>query len=217
VAAAGYQGQSNSGVVVNSGASAVQNFNLAANSHQVVFSDGFESGNFSAWTSSKGLVVESAVVHSGKYAAEVNTTQGGFARTALRSTYTVGYGRVWFDIVSASSQVNVLRLSNASGVPIAFLDVTQSHLLGMTANGTKLSSSTSVSPGAFHELELGLTISGTSSTTKVWLDGSLVTALSRTINLGTAPIAQLQVGQVQSGGTYNVVFDDAAFDTMVLS
>jgi hypothetical protein len=135
----------------------------------------------------------------------------------LRSTYTVGYGRVWFDIVSASSQVNVLRLSNASGVPIAFLDVTQSHLLGMTANGTKLSSSTSVSPGAFHELELGLTISGTSSTTKVWLDGSLVTALSRTINLGTAPIAQLQVGQVQSGGTYNVVFDDAAFDTMVLS
>ncbi len=217
VAASGYSPASNGGVIVNAGAVTKQDFALTANSHVVVFSDGFEGANFSAWTAAKGLLIESARVHTGSFAARVNTTRGGgFARKTLPSTYAAGYGRVWFAITSAASQVNVLRLETASSAAIAFLYVTAAKRLGMTAGGIKVVSPVTVSTGAFHELELGLVIKGTTSTTQVWLDGTLVPSLSRTVNLGAVPIAQLQIGQVASGGTYNVTFDDAAFDTMLL-
>ena len=41
-----------------------------------VFSNGFESGNLSVWTSSAGLTVQTAVKHSGSFAARGNTTNG---------------------------------------------------------------------------------------------------------------------------------------------
>jgi hypothetical protein len=123
---------------------------------------------------------------------------------------------VWFDIVSESSMIDVLRMNNASGAPIDYLYVTQSRVLAMSANGTKIVSPATVTTRRFHEIELALTVNGATSTTQVWLDGKLVPALSRTSNLGTLPIAQVQVGQAQSGGIYDVVFDDAAFDTTFL-
>jgi len=216
VGAAGYSPASNSDVVVSAGAVTTQDFALASN-HTVVFSDGFESGNFSAWTVAKGLVIESTRVHTGTFAARVNTTRGGgFARKSLTSTYTAGFGRVWFDVTSAASQVNVIRLDSSSGAPIASLYLTPSKRLAMKAGSTTVVSPATVSTGSFHELELGIVINSASSTTQVWLDGVLVPSLSRTVNLGTAPIAQLQIGQATSGGTYNVIFDDAAFDTLLL-
>jgi hypothetical protein len=204
-------------VGVAPGATTIQNFALVTASHRPIFSDGFESGNFSAWTTNGGLTIETSTVHSGVYAAEVKTTNGGgFARRNLPSIYSTGYGRTWFDIVSQSSQVNVGRLNNSTGTSICFLFVTASGILGMNANGTKTLSTTTVSKGTFHELELALTVNGSSSTTQVWLDGTKVNALSRTMNLGTSPMAQLQIGQSQAGGTYQVIFDDAAFDTQFL-
>jgi hypothetical protein len=59
-------------------------------------------------------------------------------------------------------------------------------------------------------------INGTSSPPQVWLDGKLISPLSRTVNLGTLPITQFQIGQVMSGGTCNVIYEEAAFDTMLL-
>ena len=48
----------------------------------------------------------------------------------------------------------------------------------------------------------------------MWLDGVRVDALSSsTANLGTVPVGRMQIGEVQSGRTYDVVFDDAAFGT----
>ena len=123
---------------------------------------------------------------------------------------------MWFDVTSAASQVNVIRLDSASGAAIASLYLTPSKRLALSAGGANVVSPATVSTGSFHELELGVVVKGATSTTQVWLDGTLVPSLSRTVKLGTAPIAQLQIGQVTSGGTYNVIFDDAAFDTMLL-
>jgi hypothetical protein len=216
VTAAGFGSGSNS-VEVDSGATTTQNFALTANAHTVVFSDGFESGNLSAWTVSHGFGLETSLVHSGEFAAQANTTNGAtYARAVLPSTYTTGYARVWFEIVSQSSTVNVLRLNNASAVQIAYLYVSPTtKTLGMTA-GKTFTSTTTVSSGVFHELEMEVTVSGATSTTHVWLDGTVVAALSRTVTLPAAPIKELQLGQVMSGGTYNVAFDDAAFDTAML-
>ncbi len=207
----------NNNVTVVAGAGTVANFPLTPMTHQVVFSDGFERGNLAAWTASKGLGVETGIVHSGSFAAEAGTTNGAtFARENLPSTYTTGYARVWFEVVSQTSAINVLRLNNASSSQIAYLYVTPARLLAMTAHKTTITSTTTVTAGVFHELEMAVTVNGASSTTHVWLDGAVVAALSRTVSLTSAPIAQLQIGQVMSGGTYNVVFDDAAFDTSLL-
>ncbi len=204
-------------VSVDPGTTTAQNFTLTTSAPTVVFSDGFESGNLSAWTTTHGFGLETTLVHSGEFAAEANTTTGDtYARKVLPSTYTTGYARVWFEIVSQTSTVNVLRVNNATGTQIAYLYVNPTtKALTLTA-GKTFTSTTTVSTGVFHELEMSVTLAGAKSTTNVWLDGTLIAALSRTVTLPAAPIAQLQLGQVMSGGSYNVAFDDAAFDTAML-
>jgi hypothetical protein len=61
-------------------------------------------------------------------------------------------------------------------------------------------------------LELHLQINGASSTVEVWLDGVAVTDLSQTVDLGTAPVGVMQIGDTVSG-TWDIVFDDAALAT----
>ena len=57
-----------------------------------------------------------------------------------------------------------------------------------------------------------LLINGTTSISEVWLDGTRVADISSALtNLGTASISEFQIGEVQTGRTYDVVFDDAAF------
>jgi hypothetical protein len=69
-----------------------------------------------------------------------------------------------------------------------------------------------VVPGTgWHAVELHVAVNGAASTVQVWLDGAPVTALSGPTTLGTAPIGIFQIGETQTGRTYDVVFDDAAF------
>jgi hypothetical protein len=183
-----------------------------------VFTDGFESGNLSAWTSSAGLTVQSALVHSGGFAAQANTTTGNtYAKKTLASTYTDGYARIYFNLVSSASQVNLLRLRSLGDGSIAFLFVNTSGKLGLRNDiaAAATTSTTSVSSG-WHALEFHLLINGASSTTEVWLDGVRINDLSFTTNLGTSPIGRLQIGEVMSGRTYNVIFDDVVFDTQLI-
>jgi len=217
VSAPGFTTASNSDVSVAPGAGAVAGFSLVPSAHQPVFSDGFESGNLAAWTASKGLVVEATLVHSGSFAAAGDTTRGAtFARRKLPATFTTGYARAWFDVVSQKSRISVLGLNSASGAEIADIYVTPEGQLGVIVGKSAVTSSMPVGLGVFHELELAVTVDGTSSTTRVWLDGSLVSALSVTGSMGSSPIEWLQLGQVTGRGTYDMVFDDVAFDTAYL-
>lgn len=180
-----------------------------------VFTDGFESGNLTAWTSSSGMTVQSAVTHSGTFAAQANTTTGAtYAKKTLPSSYMDAYSRVFIDLQSTSSQVNLLRHRTAGDVSIAYVFVTSSGVLGIhnDTTGATLTSSTIVAPGSgWHELELHTQINGSSSLLEVWLDGVQIPALSTTTNLGTAAVGRLQIGDTQTGRTYNVVYDDVAF------
>ncbi|HEX4775192.1 MAG TPA: metallophosphoesterase [Acidimicrobiia bacterium] len=183
-----------------------------------IFSDGFESGSLSAWTSSSGLTVQGAITHNGAFAAQANTTTGAtYAKKTLPSTYTDAYSRVFVNLQSASSQVNLLRHRTASDASLAYVFVTASGQLGVRNDvaATTTMSALTIAPGSgWHEVELHTIVNGTSSTIEVWLDGVRVDALSSTgVNLGTAAVGRMQIGEVQSGRTYNVVFDDAAFGT----
>ena len=180
-----------------------------------IFSDGFESGNLAAWTSSGGLTVQTAAVHAGTYAAQGNTTNGAtYAKKTLPSTYTDAYGRVYFNILSQSSQVNVLRLRTSADGSIAYLYVDTAGKLALRndAGSATFTSSTSVGSG-WHALELHAVINGAAGSTEVWLDGVKITALSVTTNLGSTAVGRLQIGEVQSGRTYNLLLDDAVFNT----
>jgi hypothetical protein len=186
-----------------------------ASAHIPVFSDGFESGNLSAWTSSAGLTVQTAFVHSGTYAAQGNTTNGNtYAKKTLSTTYTEGYGRIYFNLVSFASQVNLFRYRTSADASITYLFVNTSGKLGLRNDvaATTITSTTSVGNG-WHALEFHVVINGASSTTEVWLDGIKVNDLSITTNFGTTPVGRLQIGEVMSGRTYNVLFDDVVFDS----
>ena len=181
-----------------------------------IFSDGFEAGNLSAWSTSGGFTVQGATVHGGSFAAEGNTTTGGtYAKKVLPSTYTDAYSRVFFDVKSASSQVNLLRHRTAADGSLAYAFVTATGQLGLRNDvaATTTMSAIVLAPGSWHEVELHTVINGTSSVVEVWLDGVRVDALSSTTNLGTTAVGKLQIGEVQTGRTYDVVFDDAAFGT----
>ena len=181
-----------------------------------LFTDGFESGDFSAWNSNGGLVIESTNVNTGAYAAEGNTTNGNtFAKEVLPGTYTDAYARLWLDVVSQTSQINVLRFRDASGNSIGYVYVDSSGLLGFhnDATGTNTLSGFAPSPG-WHALELHVKTDATAGVVEVWVDNMLVADLSGSgLNTGPAPVAQMQIGDVQTGRTYDVVFDDAAFGT----
>ena len=41
----------------------------------------------------------------------------------------------------------------------------------------------------------------------------MISDLSTTVDTGTSPVGALQIGETQTGRTYDVVFDDAAFGT----
>jgi hypothetical protein len=74
-------------------------------------------------------------------------------------------------------------------------------------------STTSVSLGQWHTLELHAVIADASGRTELWLDGQLVGALSRTQNLGTAPIARVQIGDNTGARAYDVAIDDVRVGT----
>ena len=184
--------------------------------------DGFEGGNLKAWSSSGGLTVQSTTVRTGQYAAlGSSNTVGNYAKRTLPAGYTDGYARTGFDLVAQSGQVNLfrlrtgrrhldrLRLRHAVRGLLAFHD---------DATGANTVSSTAVTSG-WHVVELHVALSSASGasdgTVQVWLDGTLVGALSSqsSVNLGAVPISALQIGDVQAGSAGGVVFDDAAFGT----
>jgi hypothetical protein len=182
-----------------------------------VFQDGFESGNLSAWTTYSGLTMQGGVVHTGNFAAEGNTTNGAtYAKKVLASTYTDAYARTYFNLVSFASQVNLLRFRTSTDGSIAYLGVstTGKLLLRNDAGAVTVNSATGVSAGSgWHALEFHAVINGAASTTEVWLDGVKVNDLSVTTNLGSTAIGRVQIGEVNTGRTYDVVFDDVVFST----
>ena len=186
-----------------------------------VFSDGFEGGNLKAWSSSGGLTVQSTTVRTGQYAALGSSNSvGNYAKRTLPASYVDGYARTGFDLVAQSGQVNLLRDRTSDGTSIGYVYVTSAGLLAFhdDATGANTVSSTAITSG-WHVVELHLVVSSSSGasdgTVQVWLDGTLVGALSSqsSVNVGAVPIAAMQIGDVQAGRAGGVVFDDAAFGT----
>ena len=183
-----------------------------------LFADGFESGNFSAWTTTGGLVITDTTVHSGAKAAEgIAMTNTMYAKKVFPVGYTNGYARVYFNVLTNTSQTTLLGFRTLADANIGYLFLSTSGRLwyrNETGPLQLIGPATNLTGSGWHSLELHMNITGGAfSQVEVWLDGIPVGQLSRTaINLGATPIGKIQIGDVQNGH-YHALFDDAAFDT----
>ena len=175
-----------------------------------VFADGFESGGLGQWTTVNGLATQQAFVANGVWAARGVGPSAAEAQKTLPTTYTDLYYRIRFRIASQASTVNVLKLRTASGSSIVGAFVSSTGKLGFRNDVAAISrtSSTSVSTGAWHELQLHVTIAGTSSFVETWFDGSIVGSLTRVEDLGTTAIGRVQLGENSTNRTFDIAFDD---------
>ena len=186
--------------------------NATTPSLTIVFSDGFESGNLSSWTSSTGMTVQSTNVFAGTYAASATANSAkAYASKTLATTYAaLNYGAAFKIVSQGSNAVNLLRFQTGAGANILTLFVSTSGnlMLRNELAGANVYSSTVIPPGSWHQVQVRLTISGPSSTVQVLLDGSPVNSLTQTLDLGTNPIGRLILGDNNAGRTFQAAFDE---------
>ena len=182
---------------------------------QLLFSDGFESGNLSQWTTGQGLIVQTQQVASGSYAAQGSSAAGGatYARKSLSVPQTDLFYRVRFKIISQGpNTVNLLKFRTTANASILSLSVNNLGQLSYRNDvaGSSVNSTLNVSQGFWHTLNVHVRIADAVGLIDVWYDDAPVTALSRTEAFGTNPIGVLQLGENTPGLTYDVAFDDVA-------
>jgi hypothetical protein len=106
-------------------------------------------------------------------------------------------------LTASGGQILSLFLTGGSSAKIGY----QNYI----TNSTVTSAST-VSRGSWPEVEVHVKIAGASSVEEVWLDGVLLTDLSRTDTLGTTAVGRIQLGENGTGAPADIVYDDVSVD-----
>ena len=176
-----------------------------------LFATGFESGTLSGWTN-VGVVIDNSTVHGGAFAARaLSSGTATWAWAPLATASSDAYVRAWVRLAAnPAKSTTILKLRTSSGGSLLGILVTSSGRLSYRNDVAKrtVNSTTSMSSGAWHELVVHLTITGTSSLVAVWLDGSPVAGLTGTDNFGTSPIGRIQIGENQTARPIDASFDD---------
>ena len=165
------------------------------------------------------MVVQQQEVYAGLYAARgTSTGSASYVYKRLTTGQTDLYYRVRLKSISQGSRwIYPMRLLTASGGQILALFLTggstakigyQNYIANIT-----VTSATTVSRGVWHEIEVHVKVAGASSAEEVWLDGVLLTDLSRTDTLGTVAVGRAQLGENATGAPADTVYDDITLDT----
>jgi hypothetical protein len=185
-----------------------------------VFSDGFESGDFSAWsqvqTGGDGTAtVQGAIVRTGSAAAQLSESSNSGSKAYVRKTFPSAQQEL---TASADFQV---RQEGASGgnVPFfRFLDPNSTRVvsiyrqngtsgaIGVTYGGSHFSTSGRLPLNTWGTIALHVIANGASSTVEARLNGSLIYS-STSANLGTAGAATIQIGNDTAAQAFNIVAD----------
>jgi len=177
----------------------------------VIFGDGFESGNFSAWTGVKTYSPEivSNVVHDGSYAAFCNNTG---IRVCYKEVTPVNHlfirGYYKFGAMSAEWAIHGLGYFVEHDMVHIVAMFMIAHLTGSTyiwqieaINGTDLqdvssSSSFTLDVNHWYCMELEMFVDGSAGYTKLYVDGVLAASLEGVDNDYYGPIGRAGAGQV---------------------
>jgi hypothetical protein len=180
---------------------------------EAIFSDDFETGDLSRWTTSRGMVVQGLERFAGSSAARgTGTGTPAFLHAVLPSPSDELHVRTRFKILDQGSHALTLMVVRApSGTAVISASRGANGRLNLWNNvtGKSLASGIGVTSGAWHELQMRVSVAGPAGEVEVWFDGARIGALSVQQSLGSDPIGQLRLGESASGRSFDVVFDDA--------
>ncbi len=198
---------------------------VPAASADTIFSDGFESGNFSAWslvqTGGDGTAaVESQIVRSGALAAQFTETANTGSRAYARETF----GAAQTDLTATGDFYVAQQGASGGNVPLfRLLDPTSTRLvsvyrqngtsgtIGVGYGGKNFSSTGKLALGTWGTVSVHVVVAGASSTIAITLNGN--TVYQATGNLGSAGVATLQIGNDTTKQAGSVVVDNVTAES----
>jgi hypothetical protein len=192
-----------------------------APSGTTLFSDGFESGSFSSWTSvamgtGGTATVQSSLRKTGTYAATFANAGAptGYADSrktlAGAPTNLTASGDFFVSTEGATgSNVPFLRLFTSSGTRLVSLyrQSQASNRIYVSYAGSYLLTTGVLPLNTWGRLSLRVVVNGPSSTVEVKLNGSTV-YLTSSASLGAAGIATVQIGNETAAQTFSVTADN---------
>jgi hypothetical protein len=199
---------------------------LAPAQAATLFSDGFESGTMSAWstvTAAAGGVVgvQSTTVHSGTKAAQLSEagTSGSlaYARTQLSGDQNDLTATGAFMITTegaANANVPIFRFLDATGArAISLYRQNQSgnHIWVKVGNGSAAQTTGLLPLSTWGVLSLHTIVAGTASTVAITLNGT--TIYSTTAATISSPMRTVQIGNDTAAQAFGIVVDDVQLDS----
>ena len=186
-----------------------------------VFADGFESGNFAAWTTTgtanggtAGVISGSA--SAGTYAARLSatSTSGSFAyaRRTLTAAETDLTTKADVKVLSegaAGGSAQLLALSDAGGSRLVTL-VRQNQngdRLALQYGGSTFSTTGTLPIGTYKTLALRTIANGAGTSTVVLTVNGTEVYRSATASLGTTGVKTVQIGSSSGAGAYSFDVD----------
>ena len=194
-----------------------------------LFSDGFESGSFSAWTTMRtgsdgAATVQAGIVKGGTYAAHfaVTASAGSYAyvRQTLAAAQTDLTASGDFLVAqegAANNQMPIFRLYNASGALMVALyrqNQDQNQLWLQDAGGQYFNANATLPLNAWGRLDLHVVVTGTTGSIAVSLNGTQ-TFTTTAATIGPSGVQTVQIGTEiagQAGSTYadNIILSTAS-------
>ena len=177
-----------------------------------LFSDDFETGTMSRWTSIKGLVAKTSPVHAGVWAAVVAKTTSGYTKFATKTLASpageVSY-RVAFRVASRSTPLTLLALRSPTngGIYRLYLTATGRLAYQNLGSGVSRASTTAVSSSVWHTLKVHIT-TGAGGRSDVTYDGAVIASLTRLESLPATTVGRIQLGDTVATHVFNAAFDD---------
>jgi hypothetical protein len=192
------------------------------NPSPVLFSDGFESGNFSAWslvkTGGDGVVlVQSGMVKTGSFAAQLsetaNTGSLAYIRASLpqsETNLTISLDIMITQEGVSGANVPIIRLFDSTGTRL--ISLYRQNLSGnriwLNQNGTSISTTGLLALNTWSHFDLHVITAGTgASTIEVYQNGTLIYQTT-TASLGTAGILSAQIGNETAKQVFTLFADN---------
>jgi Concanavalin A-like lectin/glucanases superfamily len=191
-----------------------------AASGTTIFSDGFESGNFSAWTNAMTAgdgtaTVQSAIVRTGSFAAKLSESANSGSKAYVRNTLSSAQ-----QDVTANGDFQVLQQGASGGnVPFfRFLDPSGTRVvsvyrqngttgtIGLTYQGSFHATTGTLALNTWATVSMRVITNGAASTITVNLNGTQIYQ-STSASLGTAGTATLQIGNDTAAQAFGIVAD----------
>jgi ribosomal protein L14 len=195
---------------------------LGAASADAIFSDGFESGDFSAWTQVKvsgggTAVVQSAIVSTGSFAAQLSESSTGGSKAYVRKTFAPAQ-----QDLTASGDFRVVQ-QGASGGNVPFFrffasdgttrivslfrqNVNGKIYVGYNGSNFLSNPVATLALNTWANLQVHVVVSGATSTVEVRLNGTLIYQTT-SANLGTSGVSAVQIGNDTTGQAFTIVAD----------